>query len=99
MEDLPTLHGPKNKTMGLEVISPSAQMWINTNSKTGQEKKKKELIISSKMLWLLGSELFTASSNMRGNEQSQSSDSVHPRFHSWPQAVQAAQIPVFQSSA
>lgn len=40
MEDLPTLHGPKNKTMGLEVISPSAQMWINTNSKTGQEEKR-----------------------------------------------------------
>lgn len=29
MVDLPTLHGPRNSTIGLEVISPSAQVkWL-----------------------------------------------------------------------
>lgn len=32
MEDLPTLHGPRNKTMGLEVISPSAQLVTKTDT-------------------------------------------------------------------
>lgn len=31
MEDLPTLHGPRNKAMGLEVISPSAQFVTKTD--------------------------------------------------------------------
>lgn len=32
MEDLPTLHGPRNKTIGLEVTSPSAQFVTNTST-------------------------------------------------------------------
>lgn len=29
MEDLPTLHGPRNSTIGLEVISPSVERGNN----------------------------------------------------------------------
>lgn len=94
MEDFPTLHGPKNKTMGLEVISPSAQTGMNTDSQTEQERKS-SLSLQRCCGCRVSRFLFNRSSKTKRGNQSQTNHSTPPRFHSSPQVLQAAQIPVF----
>lgn len=64
MEDFPTLHGPRNKTIGLEVISPSAHVEDHKQS-DGSEKS------AHKMLRLLIFRLLSISSEIKGPNQSQ----------------------------
>lgn len=60
MEDLPTLQGPKNKTMGLEVISPSAVFVCERERETEREglrekeQGEKMAALDKKVPFLLG---------------------------------------------
>lgn len=42
MEDFPTLQGPRNSTMGLEVISPSGRGAMTTVIKVSAEERDQE---------------------------------------------------------
>ena len=51
MEDLPTLQGPKNKTMGLEGISPSAVIVSVRERETEQEGLREDIEQEKNLLY------------------------------------------------